>query len=79
MSTVSCLPKPRETAILGDRQISYDDVELEWIGECDSKVDRYFSSLLGSSKLGKIVIDIHDSQAGLPNQGMDESYLLRLD
>ena len=79
MSMVSCLPKPSGMAILGDRQISYEDVELEWIGECDSKVERYCSSLLGSSKIGKIVIDIHESQAGLPNQGMDESYVLRLD
>ena len=79
MSMVSCLPKPSGIAILGDRQISYEDVELEWIGECDSKVERYCSSLLGSSKIGKIVIDIHESQAGLPNQGMDESYVLRLD
>ena len=70
MSTVSCLPKPRETAILGDRQISYDDVELEWIGEYDSRVDRYFSSLLDSSKLGKILIDICESQSGLPTQGL---------
>ena len=76
MSTVSCLPKPREIAILGDRQISYDAVELEWSGEYDSKVDRYFSSLLGSSKLGKILIDISESQSGLPTQGRDESYLL---
>ena len=79
MSMVSCLPKPSGMVILGDRQISYEDVELEWIGECDSKVERYCSSLLGSSKIGKIVIDIHESQAGLPNQGMDESYVLRLD
>ena len=79
MSTVSCLPKPRETANLGDRQISYGDVELEWIGEYDSRVGCYFSSLLGSSKLGKILIDIRESQSGLPAQGMDESYLLRLD
>ena len=38
MSTVSCLPKPRETTILGDREISYDDVELEWVGEFDIRV-----------------------------------------
>ena len=29
MSMVSCLPKPSAMAILGDRQISYEDVELE--------------------------------------------------
>ena len=37
MSMVSCLPKPSGMAILGDRQISYEDVELEWIGECDTR------------------------------------------